>query len=146
MLSESLQRYLESYLQVNFREIRPVTGGDIHQAFRLTAENGRQWFVKTNRDKQAPAMFRTESQGLALLGASRSLRTPKVYRHGSTDDGQAFLLLEYIAPGYRNRLFWERFGQGLANLHGNTSAQYGFAHDNFIGRLPQSNTRHDTWA
>jgi hypothetical protein len=80
-----------------------------------------------------------------LLGASRVIKTPKVFGHGSTEDGHAFLLLEFIAPGYKNRLFWENFGRALANLHGNTSAQFGFSHDNFIGSLPQSNTRHASW-
>ncbi len=145
-MSPSLHTHLETLLHTPLAEVKTVSGGDIHRAFRIRAADGRVWFVKTNTDKQAPAMFRTEAQGLALLGASQSIRTPKVYGHGSTDDGHAYLLLEYIAPGYRNRLFWERFGQGLANLHGNTSARFGFAHDNFIGRLPQANTRHDTWA
>ncbi len=146
MLPTGLQEHLEKLLGVRIAAAQALGGGDIHRAYRLDAPDGRQWFVKTNRDKQAPAMFRTESQGLALLGASRALRTPRVYAHGSTPGGHAFLLLEYVAPGYRNRLFWERFGQGLALLHGNTSALFGFAHDNFIGRLPQSNTRHASWA
>lgn len=145
-LSPTLLAHLETRFQTALTDIRPVRGGDIHQAFRITGADGRQWFLKTNTDVQAPAMFRTEAQGLALLGASRSIRIPKIYGHGSTDDGHAYLLLEYVAPGYRNRLFWEQFGRALANLHGNTSARFGFAHDNFIGRLPQSNTRHDTWA
>lgn len=146
MFPQSLHTYLESFLQTKILAARPVSGGDIHHAFRLDTTDGRRMFIKTNRHNQAPAMFKTESQGLALLGASKSIRTPKIYSHGSTDDGHAYLLMEFIPSGYRNRLFWERFGQGLANLHGNTSAMYGFAHDNFIGRLPQPNTRHDTWA
>ena len=146
MLPASLHRHLEDFLQKKLNAVQPISGGDIHRAYRLQAADGQNWFVKTNRHQQAPAMFRTESQGLALLGASKSIRTPKVYSHGSTEDGHAYLLLEYIAPGYRNRLFWERFGQGLALLHGNTSALFGFAHNNFIGRLPQSNTRQATWA
>ncbi|MBK9335386.1 MAG: fructosamine kinase family protein [Lewinellaceae bacterium] len=145
-LSPTLLTHLETRFQVVPTDIRPVRGGDIHQAFRLTGAGGRQWFVKTNTDAQASDMFRTEAQGLALLGASQCIRTPKIYGYGCTDDGHAYLLLEYVPPGYRNRLFWEQFGRGLANLHGNTSAVFGFAHDTFIGRLPQSNTRHDTWA
>jgi len=125
---------------------RPVGGGDIHHAYLLESADGRRWFLKTNTDPAASDMFRTEAQGLALLGASRSIRIPKIFGHGCTEDGHGYLLLEYVHPGYRNRLFWERFGQGLANLHGNTSARFGFAHDNFIGRLPQANARHDTWA
>lgn len=89
-------------------------------------------------------MFRTEAMGLALLGAPRVIATPKVHAHGVAGDC-AFLLLEYIGPGHRNRLFWEDFGASLAALHGTTSAQFGFAHDNFIGSLPQSNRRHDSW-
>lgn len=125
---------------------RPVGGGDIHRAYLLESADGRRLFLKTNTDPAAPDMFRTEAQGLALLGASRSIRTPKIFGYGCTEGGHGYLLLEYVHPGYRNRLFWERFGQGLANLHGNTSARFGFAHDNFIGRLPQANARHDTWA
>lgn len=145
-LAPALLARLEGLLDARLADVQPVGGGDMHRACRLTAPDGRQWFLKTNTVPQAPAMFRTEAQGLALLGASRSLRTPKVHGHGCTDDGHAYLLLEYVAPGYRNRLFWEQFGRGLANLHGNTSAMFGFAHDNFIGRLPQSNTRHATWS
>ncbi|MCB9315218.1 MAG: fructosamine kinase family protein [Lewinellaceae bacterium] len=145
-MSPSLQQHLETLLQTKISAAQPLSGGDINHAYRLGAPDGRQWFVKTNTDPQAPAMFRTESQGLALLGASKSIRIPKIFGHGSTGDGHAYLVLEYIKPGYRNRLFWENFGRGLANLHGNTSALFGFAHDNFIGRLPQSNSRHPTWA
>lgn len=145
MFPSTLHQYLERALELKISAVQPIAGGDIHRAYRLTGADGRHWFVKTNRDKQAPIMFRTESQGLALLGASQAIRTPKVFGHGCTEDGHAYLLLEYIAPGYRNRLFWERFGQALANLHGNTSALFGFAHDNFIGRLPQSNSRQETW-
>lgn len=146
MLAASLQTHLKTLIRLPITAVQPIAGGDIHRAYRLALAGGQYLFLKTNTSPQAAAMFRTESQGLALLGASRSIRTPKVFAHGSTPDGHAYLLLEYIAPGYINRLFWETFGRALANLHGNTSAQFGFAHDNFIGRLPQPNTRHDKWA
>ena len=146
MLPTSLHTQIESILGVRLTTVKPLGGGDIHRAFRLSAADGRELFLKTNTTAQAPDMFRTEAQGLALLGASQSVRTPKIVGHGCTNDGHAYLVLEYIAPGYKNRLFWETFGRALANLHGNTSARFGFAHDNFIGSLPQSNTRHDTWA
>lgn len=146
MLPPSLHAQLESLLGARLTGAKPLSGGDIHRAFRLSAADGREWFLKTNTAPQAAAMFKTEAQGLALLGASRSVRTPKISGYGATADGHAYLVLEYIAPGYKNRLFWENFGRGLASLHGNTSERFGFAHDNFIGSLPQSNTRHETWA
>lgn len=145
MVPASLKNRIETTLQVRIMETRPVTGGDIHRAYRLRGADGQEWLVKTNTAPLAAAMFKTEAQGLSLLGASRVIRTPRVFGHGCTDDGHAFLLMEFVAAGYRNRLFWEHFGRALANLHGNTSAKFGFAHDNFIGSLPQSNTRHATW-
>ncbi|MBL7781472.1 MAG: fructosamine kinase family protein [Saprospiraceae bacterium] len=145
MLAASVRNRVETILGVPVCTVRPVSGGDIHRAYQLHAEEGGTWFLKTNTHVLAADMFRTEAQGLALLGASRVIRTPRTLGHGITDEGHAFLLMEFIEPGYKNRLFWENFGRALANLHGNTSAQFGFAHHNFIGSLPQSNTRHSTW-
>ncbi|MBK8555884.1 MAG: fructosamine kinase family protein [Lewinellaceae bacterium] len=112
----------------------------------LRTADHRQLFLKYNKANPGTEMFRLEALGLALLGASRSIAVPKVFKHQPIEGEWAFLLLEYIEPGYRNRLFWEVFGQSLSNLHGNTSAQFGFSHNNFLGTLPQSNTRHTTWA
>lgn len=146
MFPPSLYTHLDTTFDLRIKGVKPLSGGDIHRAFRIDTVDGRAYVVKTNTSAQAPAMFKTEAQGLALLGASRSIRTPRVLGHGCTADGHAYLVLEYIAPGYKNRLFWETFGRALASLHGNTSERFGFAHDNFIGSLPQSNTRHETWA
>ncbi|MCC6459446.1 MAG: fructosamine kinase family protein [Saprospiraceae bacterium] len=146
MLSPALRQLLEHTYGIRLSGEKPLAGGDIHSVYRLQLSDGRFWVLKTSARPMAAAMFRTEAQGLALLGASGAIRTPKVLGQGSMPDGQAYLLLDYIAPGYPNRLFWENFGRALASLHGNTSARFGFAHDNFIGPLPQSNTRHDTWA
>ena len=145
MLPAGLQEQLEIKLGARILEARPLAGGDIHRAALLRLANGGQVFLKYNTGEQAAGMFRTEALGLALLGAPKVLATPKVMGQGQSD-AYAFLLLEYIAPGHRNRMFWTDFGAGLAVLHGTTSAHFGFAHDNFIGSLPQSNRRHDTWA
>lgn len=145
MIPASLREILETRLAVKFLDLRAVSGGDIHRAARLEAADGRSWFVKYNNTAQAPAMFRTEAQGLALLGAPGVIATPRVYGHGEAPGGYAYLLLEYVAPGHRTRIFWETFGRQLADLHGVTAAKFGFAHDNFIGSLPQSNTRQDSF-
>lgn len=146
MIPPALLQHLETLLGVPLPHVKPLAGGDINSAFLLRSAGGHSWFLKTNTTAAAPEMFRTEAQGLALLGASQAIRTPRVFGHGAVAGGQAYLLLDYVQPGYKNRLFWETFGRALTNLHGNTSARFGFAHDNFIGALPQSNTRHDTWA
>ena len=146
MLPPSLHNHLDSTLPARILAARPLSGGDIHRAYRLELENGQNIFIKTNQNRQAPEMFRTESLGLKLLGQSQAIRIPDVIGHRSSDDGHAYLMLEYIEPGHRNAQFWERFGRKLARLHKVTSAQFGLDHDNFIGSLPQSNTQHSTWA
>ena len=144
MLPVSLRAYLETLLNVPIESDRPLPGGDIHRAALLTFADGRAFFLKYNTGPQAAEMFRTEALGLALLGAARVIATPKVRAQDIAGEW-SFLMLEYIEPGLRNRRFWEDFGASLAALHGATSAQFGFAHDNFIGSLTQSNKRHDTW-
>lgn len=144
MIPVALHNHLETSLGTRFASARPLPGGDIHRAALLAASDEKRYFLKYNSDPSAAAMFRTEALGLALLGASQVIAVPKVLQHGEAGE-YAFLLLEYVAPGVKNRRFWEDFGQSLAALHGTTSARFGFAHDNFIGSLPQSNTRHDSW-
>ncbi|MBV6442888.1 MAG: hypothetical protein DYG98_19525 [Haliscomenobacteraceae bacterium CHB4] len=139
-----LTSHIESSFHTKIESVQTVAGGDIHRAARLDAADGRQFFLKYNTVAQAAEMFHTEALGLALLGASRIIAVPKIYGHGVIGEW-SFLLLEYIRPGHRNRVFWEDFGTSLATLHGTSSAQFGFAHDNFIGSLPQSNKRRDTW-
>lgn len=144
MIPSALQTHLGYVLGNPVTAAKPLSGGDIHRAALLTLADGKEYFLKYNVAPQAPEMFRTEALGLTLLGASQVIKVPKVHGQGIAEDW-AFLLLEYIAPGYRNRLFWENFGASLAALHGTTSAQFGFAHNNFIGSLAQSNRRHDSW-
>jgi fructosamine-3-kinase len=54
-------------------------------------------------------------------------------------------VLENIAPGPRRPDFDEQLGRALAALHRFGSPGFGLDHDNFIGRLPQSNTPASTW-
>ncbi len=146
MLPDSLLSHLESILQTKLTRLKALTGGDIHRAHLLRATDGRRLFVKYNTAPGASEMFRTEALGLALLGASRVIAIPHVHAHGAVPDApEAFLVLDFVEQGQRNRLFWGNFGAALANLHGNTSEKFGFSHDNFIGTLPQSNHRHDSW-
>lgn len=144
MLAPPLVSHFEQILQAKIAAVRPVAGGDINRAFQISLADGRQFFLKTNDAPQAGEMLRAEHLGLVLLGASQVIAVPKVWAQGVVG-AAAFLLMDFVQPGYRNRLFWENFGTALANLHGNTSNWFGFSHPNFIGSLPQTNTRHDDW-
>jgi fructosamine-3-kinase len=115
-------------------------GGDINVAHSVTLTDGRRVFVKTNASAD-PTMFPAEARGLAWLAEANALRIPEVLA-ASPD----FLALELLTPGERVADFDERLGRGLARLHKTGAPSFGLDHDNFIGRLPQSNTPATTWA
>lgn len=115
------------------RATRPLSGGDINEAHAVTLEDGREIFVKTNR-APPPDTFPVEARGLAWLAEAGALRVPAVL---AVD--QQFLALEFIHSGKPRPSFDEELGRGLAALHRATPGALGLDHDNFIGRLPQSN-------
>jgi fructosamine-3-kinase len=117
-----------------------VSGGDINAAHEARLADGRWVFVKSNRE--APdGMFAAEARGLDWLGQAKALRVPTVIAQGPD-----FLVLECFRPGRRRPDFDELIGRGLAALHRTGAPSFGLDHDNFIGRLPQSNQPLATWA
>lgn len=120
-----------------------VSGGDISDAYLLETDSGH-YFLKTNPADDALLMFQLEQVGLEALDQHPSIRIPRVL--GTYQfSGQAGILMEYIESKRPNDADWRLFGRSLAELHRETQAQFGWEQDNFIGRLPQSNHRHDTW-
>ncbi len=143
MLPISLAGQIQSILGAEILGLKPVAGGDINQALVLET-SVKRFFLKVNTAPKANRMFEAEASGLALLAASNTIRIPEVLGFGDTPEG-AFLLLEYIEPGFRPDGFWEEFGSALAELHRHSADNFGLESDNFIGSLPQSNQRHETW-
>jgi fructosamine-3-kinase len=128
-------------------EARPLSGGDINEAYELTLADGGRLFVKAN--PRAPrGMFAAEARGLSWLAEARTLRIPEVVAVSLAADAPQFLILELIASGPPARDFDERLGRGLAALHrfGAPGIGFGLDHDNFIGRLPQENAPSASWA
>jgi fructosamine-3-kinase len=123
---------------------RSIAGGDINQAYEITLADGRRLFVKTNA-RSPRGMFAAEAVGLGWLDEANALRIPKVVAVSQADEAQQFLLLELIASGSAARDFDERLGRGLAALHRSGTPGFGLDHDNFIGRLPQTNAPAPTW-
>lgn len=118
---------------------RRLAGGDINEAFAAELTDGREVFVKTNR-RDTPGMFPAEARGLRWLADARAVRVPEVL---AADD--AFLVLELVKPGRPAASFDEDFGRSLAALHRTGAPEFGLDHDNFIGRLPQSNQPSPSW-
>ena len=95
---------LSEALGAAVRTARPLTGGDINQAFALELADGRRVFAKSN--SRAPAgMFSAEARGLAWLADAGALRVPQVLAVGepgaAAGSAAGFLVLELIEPAAR---------------------------------------------
>lgn len=121
-----------------------VTGGDINQAFMLDTSKGK-FLVKLNAAMFGLDMFEKEARGLIHLADAGALKVPRPLFDGKFHQ-QIFLVIEFVESGAPAVDFWEDFGEGMARLHYNTHENAGFDYDNFIGRLPQSNTQHSLWS
>ena len=145
MLPDAVRAAIEAEVGAPVADAAPVSGGSIAHAVRLVA-GGRALFVKWG-DADVASTFPAEAEGLEALRAAESpLRVPEVVARRPPDgEVPGFLLMDWMDAGRRSRGFWERFGQGLADLHRHTAPRYGFATDNFIGRLPQRNGWMPTW-
>lgn len=126
------------------RDIRQVGGGDINQAARIETVR-RAYFVKWHT-APPPLFFECEANGLMLMAATNTARVPQVFGGGEVpDESTAFLVLEWIERGPSNTRSAETLGRQLAEMHRIRQDQYGFAHDNYIGRTPQQNGQSNSW-
>jgi fructosamine-3-kinase len=143
-LDARLEASLAAALDALVIGARPLSGGDINDAFEVRLADGREIFVKCN--VSAPNdMFVAEARGLAWLADAKALRVPTVLAASGANDLTPFLALELIRPRARSGNFDERLGRGLAALHRHGAPAFGLDHDNYIGRLPQKNTLAVTW-
>lgn len=133
------QEDIEQALGAAIRSTKALAGGDICRAYQVDLDDRRRLFVKTRAD--APGeMFPTEARGLAWLAETGALRVPDVVATGAN-----FLALEFLDSATRISGFDEALGRGLAAMHRYQSEPPGLDFDNFIGPLPQSNSRCEEW-
>jgi fructosamine-3-kinase len=142
-MESDVQARVSAALGARVRRAQHVGGGDINEAFVVDLEDGRRVFVKTNASAD-PEMFPAEARGLAWLAEAHALRMPEVLAV-SSGERPAFLALEYLCPERPRAGFDEELGRGLAALHRFGAPGFGLDHDNFIGRLPQSNCAAASW-
>jgi fructosamine-3-kinase len=145
-MSPDVKAALMAALDARVLESRPVTGGDINEAWAARLSDGRIVFVKENR-RASPAMFPAEARGLDWLRSAGALAVPEVLAVSSgAAEEPAFLALEYLAPSAPNPGYDEALGRGIAALHRSGAPSFGLEHDNFIGRLQQDNHIEAKWA
>jgi protein-ribulosamine 3-kinase len=143
MFPESIQTILSDKYSISIQNSRSVSGGSINQAYKLSTNRG-DLFLKWKEN--APAdFFEREADGLKeLKKAARNLRVPEVMAvEPFTDQHPGFLLMEFIDEGRNGDSF--TFGAELAKLHQTEAETFGLDYDNYIGSLPQQNSRHNNW-
>lgn len=145
MIPDSVQQQIQQLTDRKVTSVRRVSGGSINQAAKVTLADGDTCFLKWNTSAD-PHMFTVEETGLALLQSTDTdLRIPSVLVTGTTNDNIGFLLQEFVKEGKAKPNSASAFGRNLAQLHKKHHDKYGLDHDNYIGRLPQSNTWYDSW-
>lgn len=146
LAQKALSHAITLAFDTGVRDMTPIAGGDINEAFAVTLTSGTQCFVKTQEN--APRdLFPTEAKGLRWLAESGSLRVPEVLAVSDydDDDGPPFLALEFVKVGPRRPKYEELLGHGLAALHRSGAPTFGLEYDNYIARFPQVNTPCEKW-
>lgn len=139
-----LENAIAHLLGSPIKTIRPVTGGDISQAFLLETDTG-PFFCKIHHGASAIDMFRAEKKGLEAIAKTGVLRTPAALLCEELN-GVAVLILQFIETKRPTGSEMHAFGAGLAALHNLPQEYFGWGHSNYIGSLPQSNKVHTSWA
>ena len=144
-MNKQLLDHISYVLCVKIERVRPLSGGDIAKVFLLETETERI-VCKLHEGTKALKLFQSEKKGLEAIAKTKTIATPKVLHCEALETG-AFLLMEYVETKRPEAADMELLGHHLAALHTNgTAKDFGWATDNFIGSLPQSNTVHSYWA
>lgn len=121
--------------------VQPIHGGCITPVARLDLRDSSSCFLKYAEPTIQPlGFFHAEAKSLRALTATRTVRIPEVL-----DVGDNWLLLEWLEPGRGSASTWSDLGRSMAALHRFRGEAFGWQHDNWIGSLPQANSRQDRW-
>jgi protein-ribulosamine 3-kinase len=126
--------------ELGIRSAARVSGGCIHDCYRVRLDGGAERFLKTNSQDHADG-FAAECQGLAALRES-GMRAPEPLASGVAG-GRAYLLLEYLDLGGRKD--FAALGRMLAEAHRKAGPRFGWHRDNYIGATPQRNGWCESW-
>ena len=127
-------------LGVAVASVERIGGGCIAAASRLRLADGRTVFAKSGAELPF-GILRVEAEGLEWLRVEGGAPVPEVL--AVSDD---VLVLEWIEPGNRVADTDERLGRGLAAIHRQQPAHFGWHRDGFIGSIAQRNSPpEDDW-
>lgn len=139
----SLKARVENQLHCKVTGFYTVSGGCINHGGELVTDRGN-YFLKWNHAHRYPGMFSAEAKGLTLLCSTKGIHIPKVVLVDEVEDKQ-FIVMEFVRAAQPKKNYWALLGERLAQLHRNTTTQFGLDHDNYIGSLHQSNSFSKDW-
>lgn len=132
-------------LGTGVRSARPVHGGDVARAFRVTLDDGSAVFAKTH-DDPPPGFFTTEAAGLTWLAEARAVPVPGVLAVGDAPDGVPLLVLEWVDVRHGADPDEHAFGVALAHLHAAGASCFGRTDCRPTGSRQLPNDPCATWA
>lgn len=141
-MNEILERL--KALNLSIENIFPVKGGDINDTYRIESFENK-YFLKLNTAHNFPQLFEKEAKGLETIAKTGLFITPKVIKHGITDNDFQYLVLEWIERGTATFDGWKQLGQRLAQFHQISNTQFGWNEDNYIAIILQPNQFKDKW-
>ncbi|MBE0571583.1 MAG: fructosamine kinase family protein [Ignavibacteriaceae bacterium] len=133
IFEEKIKARIEEKLGSKIKGFTSLSGGCISDAFKVTMDNGSNFFLKYN-SSSSNDMFIKEANGLKELSKANAIRIPEVLSFN--DD---YILLDYIPTGSKKKSFFEDFGRRFAEMHKYAADEFGFYEDNYIGSNPQKN-------
>lgn len=135
------QQWKEELPVSGIRNITPVSGGDVNEAYRIDTDDA-PCFLLVQPDRTAD-FFAAEIAGLELFDAA-GITAPKVIGNGYIA-GDAYLLLDYLEEGQGSQY---ELGQLVAKMHLNHQSEglFGFDLPHEGGDFSFSNAWTDTWS
>ncbi len=130
-------------LSIQVKKYKPISGGDINEAYFIEAEEG-DFFIKLNNAKRHPQMLEKEANGLNALNKTQTVIIPEIVEVGEVN-GIQFLLLKWIEKGEVDDKIWKDFGSSVAQMHQISQPYFGFEEDNYIGSIKQINAQSNFW-
>jgi fructosamine-3-kinase len=108
-----LENLVAAALDAEVIGMYPLGGGDVADSYRVLLDGGATVFAKT-KTNAVPGFFTTEAAGLTWLREAGAVAVPEVL---AVSDEPAFLIQEWIEPGYPAPSTERDLGIALARLH-----------------------------
>lgn len=125
----------------NIKEMKPVSGGDVNEAYRIETTNG-PYFLLVQHDR-SDDFYAAEIAGLEAFEAA-DVTAPVVKGHGQIN-GDAYLLLSYLEEGHSGNQ--RELGKLVAKLHSHHEphGKFGFHLPYHGSDITFENGWKDTW-